>query len=332
MERQAAEHDLITFLRSFGLTLLVLLSAPFFTQAQSVPAELAAHKQLLPESTHGTWTLKEGPAGALYVLNRSVPTSAIWVTDYAGTSARRIVGTAEPSELRAPKDLAVDRDGNLIVLDGSLKIFSGDGRQLSSFRTERPQAVAVLSDGRILVSGFPKEHLISVYSREGQVLGGIGEPAKVDTPDPFDVRMLNMGHIVVDEDDNIYYIFRYLFTPTIRKYKPDGNLIAEWHPEGTRVDRAVIEAKKRFQTKQEGGQHGTSEILSAGAFDKDTGTFWVASGQSVFQLDGSGRTTRNFLLTTADGGPVQASGLAVNQEFLCATDPLHGTFEFLKPH
>jgi hypothetical protein len=333
MARQAARSDFITFLRVFSLGLLLLLPISPFTHAQSKPTELVAHKQLLLETTHGGVALKEGPNGTLYVLNRSVvPTSAVWVTDYAGVFARRIVGAAEPAELRAPRDLAVERDGSMIVLDGSLKIFSRDGQQLSSFQAERPQAVGVLSDGRILVSGIPKEHLISAYSREGQLLGGIGEPAKVDTPDPFDVRMMNIGYIVVDGDDNIYYVFRYLFTPTVRKYTPDGNLVAEWHPEGARLDWAVAEAKKNFQKKQENGQHGSSEILSAGAFDKDTGTLWLASGQSVFQVDGSGHTIRSFLLTTADGKPVQASGLAVNQDFLCATGQLHGTFEFLKPH
>jgi hypothetical protein len=244
-----------------------------------------------------------------------------------------IVGGTEPAELRAPRDLAVDADGNVIVVNGDnvIKSFSKDGKLLGSFQSERPHAVAILSDGRILVSGFPKEHLMSVYNRGGELLGGIGEPAKVDASDPFDVRVMNMGHIVVDGDDNIYYIFRYLFTPTVRKYTPDGNLVAEWHPEGVRLDWAVAEAKKRLQKRQEEGQHGGTEILSAGAFDKDTGTFWLASGQSLFQLDSSGHTIRSFLLTTSDGRPVQASGLAVNQEFLCATGQLHGTFEFLKP-
>jgi DNA-binding beta-propeller fold protein YncE len=335
MGRQAGRIDFFAFLRICRLSPLLLLTVPLFTKAQSVPMELAAHKQLLPESAHGTLTLKEGPAGTLYALNQSVvPASSVWVTDYSGTSARRIVGAAEPAELRAPRDLAVDRDGNAIVVngDGLVKIFSGGGKQLSSFQAERPHAVAVLSDGRILVSGFPREHLMSVYSREGKLLGEIGELAKVDTSNPFGVRMMNMGYIVVDDDDNIYYIFRYLFTATVRKYTPDGSLVAEWHPEGARLDWAVAEAKESFQKKRENGEHGSRYILSAGAFDKDTGTLWLASGQAVFQLDGSGHTIRNFLLTAPDGLPVQVSGLVVNQDFLCASGPLHGTFEFPKPH
>jgi hypothetical protein len=298
-----------------------------------VQIELVAHKQLLLETTHGALTVKEGPAGTLYVLNRSVPTSSVWVTDYSGNSQRMIVSTAEHAELRAPRDLAVGRAGNAIVVngDGLIEVFSADGKQLSSFHAERPHAVGVLSDGRILVSGFPKEHLISVYDPEGKLLGELGQPAKVDAPDPFDARMMNMGYIVVDSEDNIYYVFRYLLTPTVRKYTRDGNLIGEWHPEGAHLDWPVARAKETFQENQKHGQHGSREVLSAGAFDSDTKTLWLTSGQDLFQLDSSGHTVGRFRLTTFSGGPVQASGLAVNREFLCATGPLHGTFEFIKP-
>jgi len=95
----------------------------------------------------------------------------------------------------------VDRDGNAIVVDGwdgSIKIFAGDGTFLSSFPLHRPESVGVLSDGRILVSGFPTNSLISVFDRQGRLLGGIGEPVKVED-DTFKNSMFNQGSIVVDK-------------------------------------------------------------------------------------------------------------------------------------
>jgi hypothetical protein len=330
MERRAMRSDY--FLFSFAV--LFLTAFPVFTGGQAQPTELIAAKQLLIEASHGNWALREGPGDTLYILNRSVkPPSSVWVTDYSGSSARMIVGASGSGELQAPRDLTVDRDGNAIVLngDGLVKIFSPEGKQLSSFQTERTQALAVLSDGRILVSGFPEEHLMSVYSREGKLLAEIGEPARVDVPDPFDVRMMNMGRIVVDGEDNIYYIFRNLLTPTVREYTPDGNLVGEWHPKGARLDWAVAQANAEIKKRHENGEHGVSAILTGGAFDASTKTLWVGSDEAVFQLDASGHTMRSFSLTRSDGVPVQAFGLAVNADFLCAAGPLHGTFEFLKP-
>jgi hypothetical protein len=213
-------------------------------------------------------------------------------------------GGSEPTDLRFPKDLAVDRDGNAIIVDaGLIKTFSPEGKLLSSFPSDRPQSVGVLSDGRILVSGLPKDGLILVFDRQGKLLERIGEPVRVeDAPGPGFNSVLNAGSIVVDDDDNIYYVFRFLLTPTVRKYTPDGKLVAEWHPE-------------------------------SGSFDTETKTLWVASGPEVMQLDSSGKTIQSFELFLPKGGPpIQTAGLLVDRDFIRAAGSLYGTFEFLRPH
>jgi len=241
---------------------------------------------------------------------------------------------SEPTDLRFPKDLAVDRDGNAIVVDaGLIKIFSLDGKLLSSFPSDRPQSVGVLSDGRILVSGLPKDGLMFVYDRQGKMLGHIGEPIRVeDAPGPGFNAVLNAGSIVVDDDDNIYYVFRFLLTPTVRQYTPEGKLVAEWHPESAYLDNAIEHAKKTYETSKEQGTPGGNPLFTAGAFDAETKTLWVASGPHVMQLDSSGKTIRNLDLFLPGGGPpLQAHGLLVDRDFIRAATALHGTFEFLKP-
>jgi hypothetical protein len=243
-------------------------------------------------------------------------------------------GGTEPTDLRFPKDFAVDRDGNAIVVDaGLIKTFSHDGKLLSSFPSDRPQSLGVLSDNRILVSGLPKDSLIFVFDRQGKPLGHIGEPIRVeDAPSPGFNAVLNAGSIVVDDDDNIYYVFRFLLTPTVRKYTPEGKLVAEWHPESAYLDQALEQAKKTYEANKEKGSPGGNLVLTAGAFDTETKTLWVASGPQVLQLDSSGKTIRSFeLFLPKSGPPLQVDGLLVDRDFIRAATPLHGTFEFLKP-
>jgi hypothetical protein len=243
MKHQIARSDLpapsgIVCLASF----LLLFMLPVTGHAQ---AELRADRQILLQTTRGTVTVRKGPDNRLYVLTRSVqPPSGLWISDYSGSSMRQILsGGSEPTDLRFPKDFTVDRDGNAIVVDGLIKIFSSDGKLLGSFPSDRPDSVGVLSDGRILVSGFPKDHLMSVFDRQGRLLGGIGIPAEIDEERSFNA-VLNMGTIVVDREDNIYYVFRYMLTPMIRRFKSDGTLTAEWHLDAGEVPEQTLAAAK----------------------------------------------------------------------------------------
>jgi hypothetical protein len=175
--------------------------------------------------------------------------------------------------------------------------------------------------------------LISVFDRRGTLLGHIGETVKIDdAPGPGFNAVFNIGSIVVDDDDNIYYVFRHLLTPTVRKYTREGKLVAEWHPKSTNLDQAAARAKKAYEAHKEQNQPGGAALLTAGAFDTETKTLWVASTSEIFQLDNSGETIRSFTLVRPEGGPVQAFGLLVDRDFIRAAGPLHGTFEFLKPH
>jgi hypothetical protein len=288
--------------------------------ATNAQVALRADKQILPEATHGTETVKKGPDDKLYVLTRSIgPPSSLWISDYSGSSMRQILsGGSEPTHLRFPKDFTVDRDGNALVVDGLIKIFSSDGKLLGSFPSDRPESVGVLSDGTILVSGFPKDNLVSVFDRQGRLLGGIGIPAKIDE-DRFFNAVLNMGSIVVDREDNIYYVFRFMLTPMIRSFKSDGTLTAEWHLDAGEVPEQVVTAAKlKYQENKKSRDYGGVQVLTAAAFDEDSKTLWVASGARLLQLGSSGKTIRSFDLVQPDGVPVQTSGLLVDRDFIRA--------------
>ena len=312
----------------FGSALLAALCFSFVANAQD---ELRAYRQVAYESGHGTLTVKKGPGDRYYALNRH--DRCIWIFSSSGSTTKRISSVGmEPAGLLAPRDLAVDRDGNAIVADASdVKVFAPNGQFSTSFPFNRPQNVGVLSDGRILVSGFPTEYLMSVFDRQGRPVGGIGIPAKVDDQHFFNA-VLNMGAIVVDDDDNIFYVFRYMLTPTIRKYKPDGTLIAEWNlTDGPELVRVMERAKIRYQENKKINNFGGVSILTAAAFDRDTKTLWVATGRQLTELDSSGRQIRTTMLLRPDGGPLSADGIIPDRDVIRISSVLDGVFEYPKP-
>src|SRR5229473_5936730 len=141
MKHQTTRPELRAPCGTVCLACILLLSVLSVTTDAQV--ELRADKQILLEATHGTQAIKKGPGNKLYVLIRSVkPPSSLWISDYSGPSMRKILGGgSEPTDLRFPKDLAVDRDGNAIVVDaGLIKTFSPEGKLLSSFPSDRPQS------------------------------------------------------------------------------------------------------------------------------------------------------------------------------------------------
>jgi hypothetical protein len=310
-----------------------LIAALFFSAAANAQEELRAYRQVAYESGHGTLTVKKGPGDAFYALNRA--DRCVWLFSSSGSTTGRIssIGMG-PSDLLLPKDLAVDHDGNAIVADasGAVRVFSPTGQLLISFPFERPEHVASMSDGRILVSGFPKDYLISIFDRQGTLIGKLGTPAKVDDNSFFNA-VLNIGTISVDGSDNIYYAFKYMLIPTVRKYKPDGTLVAEWHlSEGDTLGQVLAAAKKKYQENKKSANYGGVPILTAVTFDQDSGTLWVASGAQVTQLDSSGHTLRVVKLVQPDGMPLQTAGILVDRDTIRASTYRVGIFEYQKPH
>jgi len=294
--------------------------------------ELHAYRQVAYESGHGTTVIKRGPGGTYYALNR--PDRCIWMFSSASNRIGRLgsIGMG-PADLISPKDVAVDGDGNAVVADGSdmVKVFSPTGELLSSVPFHRPQHVATMANGNLLVSGIPKEFLLYKFDNHAKQLATLGTPVKVDD-DPFFNAVLNMGNIVVDSEDNIYYIFIHMLTPTVRKYKSDGTLLAEWHlTDGEVLAQNVDDAKRRYQENKKAKNYGGVEVLTAAFFDEHSKSLWVASGAQLTELDSSGHTVRTVKLVLPDGRPIQAEGILVERDTIRASGYMAGIFEFPRP-
>lgn len=151
------------------LLTLVLTAGAQIATAQS---KVIVDTTIAPQIQRGSIGIAHAADGTMYVLDRH--DKRIWVFDSYGKHTGHISGFGHgPSDLSSPRDLAADLAGNAIVADAGdvVKVFSKEGTLIASFGFRRPQSVGVLSDGSILVSGFPTVSLISVYTPQGALVG-----------------------------------------------------------------------------------------------------------------------------------------------------------------
>jgi DNA-binding beta-propeller fold protein YncE len=145
---------------------------------------------------HGARAVKVAADGTLYILERQgstlrrvEPRTGI-ITTVAGTGARAYSGDDGPAQaaaFNAPKEFAIDREGNLLIVDtenhairqidarsGTVATIAGNGRQggdgdggpARAASLDRPHGAAVATDGSIYI-GDTNNHRIRKLIREG---------------------------------------------------------------------------------------------------------------------------------------------------------------------
>ena len=175
-----------------------------------------------------------GPNGSTYVLdagnNRVVIFSASW------TFVRQISEIGQgPGELFDPYDMAVDRAGNVYVIDSKHRVqgFSSEGKFYGGFRYKGEcLAIAVNGRGEYLLSQPESGSLIAVYGPNGDYRRSIGA---LKTSANGQLRnVANRVHIFVTSKDDIYVSFDHL--GVLQKYNDSGQLQWEQTIPGQQVE------------------------------------------------------------------------------------------------
>lgn len=280
--------------RSILLALLIaLLLLPFHPVRSLDPTsediELKAGERVFFESGLRTVGVRRDGEGNYYVLN--MRDRLVWVYNSYLNPKGRIGGLGMgPADLVHPRDFAVAEDGKVIVADWAgdqVKIFGSNGVLVSSIPIRRPWSAGVLSTGEILASGPPRDHLVSVFTADGKLMRSFGDLIPIDS-NPELNALMNTGRIFVDRSDNIYYMFVFLPTPTIRKYDREGKLLAEFHPDGERIRRAAQSASEKLKENRAEGRLGASSVLNGLAVDEETGDLWVSCTSAIYRLSPEG--------------------------------------------
>lgn len=167
-----------------------------------------------------------GPKGDVYLLDTNL--SSLFVINAQTGKINRICG---PEKLSSPSDLAVDRRGNLWVLN-ALKSTIYKLTQLCDVQTEiysrqQPLRIATNSFGELIVVSGAGSNLFELFGPDGKFLGGFGR--RLDYKDETTNRELSDGLIVPDRTGGFFFSFNY--PPLIRHYGRQGTLIAEFKPE-----------------------------------------------------------------------------------------------------
>jgi hypothetical protein len=288
--------------------LLLLLSVFFFAAALPVLPEIT----LFPDSVNS--------AGNLYVpwfVTYNQYEDTVYVVDqkehrivvfdrelnYLDTIGRYGQG---PGEFSYPAGIAFDREGNIYICDlGNLRVQVLDRNRnvISSFKcrfNDSRQEIAVDSRGRIFLNLPLRGSLITVFNRQGEVIGQFGEMYSNSVER---VRaQLNLVRLTLDQEDNLYCAFQEF--PVLRKYDAAFHLVyTRKYPQlpGIVEKTAIVEKKKEESKKKKLAVHIYKKLLTNLSCDRDflyMGIFLDTSNPVAVFHKRDGRLVEGFRLRT----------------------------------
>jgi len=158
-------------------------------------------------------------------------------------------------EFYYPSDIAIDRQGNLYVLEARKKrvqVFDQDAKVRSSFYVEtQPYGIVVNSKQEILLGMPLGGALVSVYARDGHRLRSFGNLRTMSDFYGAPLRTLDKGYrvainrvsLAVANDDSVFTAF--VGSPFTDKFDPDGHRV--WEREFPAIGARVVGAYTKTQ-------------------------------------------------------------------------------------
>ncbi len=327
--------------RSIPLVSILFLSS----LAQAQPADWKAIQTIFLEAGSRVTAIRRDAAGRYLVL-QSRP-----ATLFAFDANLKLLGTYVPQAgqdaLSFAEDFTVGDDGKIYVADrGSqgIKILSASGELLQTIPFPQPVSVTASAAGELFISSAKARVLVSKVNAAGKVIGEFG--ALREVAERADVqRTFNIGLVRRDAAGHIYYLFRYLPTPTIRKFSPLGHLVAEFEITATSLPRPQPPPPSRSSgtatppprvTKteraiQRAAAMTARDVLTALAVDAQTEEMWVGAGSSLLHVDREGRALGEWQALDPEGAPLEIDDLLVEPDRVIVVSTGRGVFLFLLP-
>jgi len=321
-------------------------------RAQEDPT-LDATRHRFPDVGAGFRAIRLGPDGFYYVLaplaspdsedlpRRDTPfkrseasahsAPLVLVFDAQGRKLRQIPAQPRPGEIVSPSSMDVDESGRVYIADQSantVSVYTAGGTPLAHVAVPEPTQIVALPRDQFAVCSASAERLISVYDLHGAFVRQFGEFADL-SDDPELNHRLNAGQLASDKAGNLYFAFRYLPEPTVRKYDPNtGYLLDEMTL--TTLDLQPMAQSARQEIARLGSRRAVlpHEIISAMGVDTETQELWLALGNLLMRFDNADtNTATNRIYTTRQDRMVPDFILVEKNNLLLGNDPL-GIYEF----
>jgi hypothetical protein len=335
---------------------LAILCAPAFylplMHAQEDPT-LDAARRRFPDVGPGFRAIRRGPDGAYYVLALPIPADSgdrskrgtlskrsqpsahsapvVLVFDSQGRKLRQIPAQPRPGEVVSPSSLDLDGSDRVYIADQSantVSVYNPDGAPFAHFRVPEPTQIVALPHDQFAVCSGNSEHLIAVYDLHGTLVREFGELADL-SDDPELNQRLNSGHLASDKAGNLYFAFRYLPEPTVRKYDPNSGYLLDELTLTTLEFQPMAQSARQEIARAGSGKAATPhEIISALGLDPETQELWLALGNLLMHFDNAdNNTSSNRIYTTDRARMVPDSIFVEKDDLLLGNDPL-GIYEF----
>ena len=223
-------------LRVFLASIFVLAATPAPAQKISTVPELTLRATQVARDVplDQSRRILVGSDGNYYVLdagnNRIVVLSPDWKFVRQISEAGQ-----EPGALFDPQDFALDRQGNILVIDGKKRLqgFTAAGKHLGTITYwAECLALAVNGRGEYLLSQPELGALVTVYGPDGKVRRSFGKLK--DGGGPYR-SVANRVHLAVTSQDEVYVSLDH--QGILQKYDSNGRLLWETMIPGAQVER-----------------------------------------------------------------------------------------------
>ncbi|HVF92185.1 MAG TPA: hypothetical protein VNH22_19120 [Blastocatellia bacterium] len=199
--------------------------------------------------------------------------------------------------------MAIDLKGNIYVADSKASevvIANSHGQARGRFSVPRPDSIAVLKNGNVVIASPSNNALLHMYTPEGRWLKSFGELKSFDQTSVLQNNALNRGRVLADSFDNIYYVSKFALDPYILKFSSKGKQLVEFPVTGEAVD-LQREVGGRVLANSSPGSIGGILILTSASIDPGTNHIWVSMNGSsetglLYEYNDKGEKLKEYAL------------------------------------